>query len=136
MMHSSTTVRLVSISVVAFLFSFLWENFQAPLYLGYSGFARHFPTCLLAALVDALIVSVIYLGVSRLKGSLIWMALVGGMIAIGIEKWALFNGIWQYTSAMPLLPFFRVGTLPVLQLMLTPVLSAYFAKAIIKKYNN
>ena len=56
---------------------------------------------------------------------LVTMALVGTLLAVAIELHALASERWAYSQAMPLLPGLGVGALPVIQLGLLTVLSAW-----------
>jgi hypothetical protein len=114
----------------AFLLNLIWENAQAPLYVGYNGFAAHFWSCFSATGGDVLIVAMIYCAFALLTPHWNWyrdadrrtylvLASVGAVAAIILEWWALATSRWSY-AAMPIIPIFGVGLLPVLQLTLIP----------------
>ncbi|MBF9252181.1 hypothetical protein I2I11_02640 [Pontibacter sp. 172403-2] len=122
--------------VIGFLLNLIWENAQAPFYRGYNGFFAHFWICFIAAVVDALVLLLLYLLFAVLSHSLYWplkaklwqyglLAFSGGLLALWFEKWALAKEQWSYTTAMPLVPVLDVGLLPLLQLMLLPGLAFY-----------
>ena len=110
----------------AFLFNFLWENLHAPLYLYYRGGAITELILARAALVDALIILLLVL-TSRaqkiIKGRAVFIFLSGLLVAIILEHRALATDRWQYSEAMPLVPFIKVGLTPAIQLALTGWLS-------------
>jgi hypothetical protein len=55
------------------------------------------------------------------------LALLGGLISVGLERTALSAGRWAYGSAMPVIPGLGVGLTPVLQMALLPSLILRFA---------
>jgi hypothetical protein len=55
------------------------------------------------------------------------LALLGGLISVGLERAALSAGRWAYGSATPLIPGLGVGLTPVLQMALLPPLLLSFA---------
>ncbi len=118
---------LIYLLIVAFLLNFAWEFFQASLFS--FGTPKSFWWC---ALRDALMVLALYLAVaavvknwrwgrrlSRPRLILLWV--LGAVWAIALEYFSLESGRWAYTSAMPLIPFLKVGLLPVLQLIILPI---------------
>lgn len=62
------------------------------------------------------------------KGYLI-LLILSFLASIFLEWVALFLGLWQYTSAMPVVTLFGfdVGLLPILQITFLPALSIYLA---------
>jgi hypothetical protein len=54
------------------------------------------------------------------------LALLGGLISVGLERTALNAGRWAYGSAMPVIPGLGVGLTPVLQMALLPSLILRF----------
>ena len=123
--------------VISFALHIVWENLQAPLYAGFASFTGHFPMCFLATVWDVIISVGALLFVNLLKqtsstklnkNDFIALAIAGFVIAVVIERNALLAGKWSYNSAMPLMPYFRVGLTPVLQMTLLLPLSFYFAQ--------
>lgn len=129
--------KIIGLAIISFFLNLVWENAQAPFfYNGYISFAQHFPMCLLATFGDMLITVLIFYFIALIKKDQRWMlkqgvgeyaalAFVGLLIAIGIEQNALLLGKWSYGEAMPLLPYLRVGLLPVLQMFILTPLSFY-----------
>ena len=116
------TRRLCIIFAVAFLLNFLWENFHAVLYTHYQGEEITRLILLRAALFDAAFITALaapFLSLSWLRSRL-WLFIIPAVLfAIGLEWWALETGRWEYTAAMPLIPFLHVGLTPTIQLALT-----------------
>lgn len=136
------TKTLLIIAGISLLLNFVWENLQAPLYQGYSNFWQHLLICSIASLGDVLIILVLYFVLATINRDLLWITkmrrsdivmvmILGILIAVGIEKWALATGRWQYGSAMPLIPDVEVGLLPILQMAILPLLTFYIAKRIV-----
>jgi len=124
---------LLLISIISFVLNLIWENLQAPLYQGYGNFWQHLSICSVASLGDVLIILVLYFILVMVNKNIFWITKIsksdiilvvtlGFLIAVGIEKWALMIGRWQYTEAMPMVPLLDVGLTPLLQMMLLPLL--------------
>ena len=130
---ASVTLRPAAAGVLAaFALNWIWENAQAPLYTGYTGFAQHVWSCTLATFGDVAIVALIFSAVALAWRDAVWhrhasaghyavAVLVGAGIAIGIEYWALATDRWTYAE-MPTIPHLRIGLLPLLQMMFVPPL--------------
>ena len=126
--------RLVfRIGLVGLFLNLIWELGQMKWYQGFSTFSDHI-VCVPAAFGDVLAVLSLYAVVAYVKHDWLWYksidrssvtitVLLGGLLAIVMEERALMLGLWSYTSDMPLVPFFHVGLLPVLQMMLLPLVS-------------
>ncbi len=121
------------------MLNLIWENLQAPFYEGFDFTFKHFMYCLYASLIDALVILFMYFSSALFLHKMNWLtkltlktivvlALAGFIIAIIFEKWALTNKEWSYASKMPRLPFTKIAILPVLQMMLLPSITFYFAK--------
>jgi len=74
---------------------------------------------------DAALTALIYGAMALHRRSLRWndrmrlpeaalAALLGGILATVIERWALATGRWSYGTAMPVIPLLGVGLLPLL----------------------
>ena len=121
-----------------FVLNVIWENAQAPMYEGHTGFLKDFWMCSLAAASDVAIVGALYLAFALLFRDVSWyrslelrsvapMMFVAAAVAVAIEKWALDTGRRRY-SGMPLVPILDVGLMPVLQMMIIPVLALELMK--------
>ena len=124
--------------ILAFVFNFIWEISQAflymPHYVGVNGLIKvHF----IASLGDTVIIGNIFLlsysifGFNVLKDkysvkNLFVVIIIGLVLAILIEKYALATGRWEYNSSMPIIPLLKVGLMPALQMILIPLTVALF----------
>ena len=131
--------------ILAFALNFIWEISQSflymPHYVGISGLIKvHF----IASLGDVVILSIIFLlsyfifGFNLLKDkysakNLFVVIIIGLIIAVLIEKYALVTGRWEYNSAMPIIPLLKVGLTPVLQMILIPLALILFRPQIENK---
>ncbi len=127
--------RVGVIFLVSFAINYVWEMLQMPFFEAMS-FAEpsSYLRCLAASLGDAAIAAAIFLlgrlifhawkwphRLTPIKA--LYLILIGAGIAIAIEIAALNAGRWAYSPLMPLIPMFRVGLVPVVQLMLLPYVS-------------
>ena len=124
------------VAVIAFetvALNLAWELSQAMFYTCSKDPVRCFWLCLRASLGDVVIVAGLYGIIALLFRDRRWFArfswaklmslmIVGGIIAIGIEKYALAVHRWEYLPSMPLIPGLAVGVWPVLQMILIPPL--------------
>ena len=120
--------------VIAVLVNYVWEIFQAPLYVGMESFKLVWWHCGVAALGDGLLVFLIYAAGWAVLGKQDWFAhpgaigyvvmlLAGLAIGVGIEWLAVFVAKrWAYTAQMPLVPLLNVGLAPVAQMLMLPPL--------------
>ena len=132
--------RLLSIALffgASFVLHLLWENMQAPLYVGFISFREHFLVCLRAAWGDMLFMLIIYAVLAIVQKNIWWLTdahayaqaatwliaiFLGIVLAVSFELWAVYIALrWQYASAMPIIPIIRVGLTPVLQMLMIPV---------------
>lgn len=128
---------------VAFIFNLIWENIQKPLFVGQETFLKSGVTCYLAAFGDALIIVGIYFLIALIRRKYFWffirtkqeivlLVLFGFISAILFEKFAIATERWEYTALMPILPLFKVGLVPVLQMLVLPFLTLKITQIIIK----
>lgn len=127
------------IFMTGFITNLIWENAQAPLYTGYKGFGQHFLFCLVASVIDGLVVLAFYFIISLIRRDSFWLfnlkpsdilmlCVLGLFTAILFEKWALKSGTWNYTEEMPLIR--GMGLMPVLQLAILSIISIYIVKVL------
>ncbi len=125
---------------ISFLLNVVWENIQAPLYQGYGGFWNHLPFCFLGALGDAAAISISYWLVDMSIKKVNWFRhptlvklfiflLFELAIAFLVERGALSNNLWAYTDSMPLLLGTKIGIYPLIQLMVTGIVSILLVKS-------
>ncbi len=126
----------INIFVISFVLNLIWENIQAPLYEGYYSFTQHFWICFKASLGDAVIITFIFFMLALFFKNILWfqnlnwkpilfLVVIGMLISIGIEKWALATLRWHYAYNLPIIPIIKVGLTPVLQMMILPVTTFY-----------
>jgi amino acid transporter len=135
---------ILVVAAIGFLTNLVWEVAQAPLYGGFISFSRNFFMCLIASIVDAVTILLIYMGFAVYYRDLKWLVrfnwkdvvlvmAVGFLIAVIYEKWALAVEQWSYGSQMPMVPATDIALLPVLQMMLLPPLTFYLTKMIVER---
>lgn len=111
--------KITYIFLLAFLLNWVWENLHAALYFHPNGEPMTQSMLLLAALLDAILITlvgVLFLRVKYLRQR-IWSAFLFGMaMAVIIEIIALHTGIWAYKALMPLIPIIHTGLTPTIQL--------------------
>jgi len=138
--------KIIFLSLIAFVLHIVWENAQAPLFQGYASFASHFPMCLVGTVGDVVITLVVYFIVALLKNDINWistlnkkdfviLAVIGFFIAVGIEWRALLFGRWAYADVMPIIPYLKIGLVPILQMIFLLPLSMYLTKKIVTYKN-
>lgn len=74
-----------------------------------------------AALFDALVILILIFFFNHLPETVrsrhSWILIADGTIfAVFLEWWALSQGRWVYTEAMPIVPFLNTGLTPTIQL--------------------
>lgn len=123
------------LTIVAFLLHIIWENVQSPLYAGFQSFSLHFPMCFIGTVGDVVITLLVLAFLRLLKkdnlqtaADFMALAIIGFIIAVIIEQHALLIGKWNYAQAMPLVPYFRVGLTPILQMTILLPLSFYLTQ--------
>lgn len=135
--------HIFALFVTALGFQAIWENAQAPLFIGYSSFWQHFLICLRGTIGDIAITLFVFTLFGFLKKDFLWiaklnaldaimLAVIGFSIATAIEWRALLLERWAYTPAMPIIPYIKVGLTPILQMTLLLPLTMYIAKKLTK----
>ncbi len=126
---------ITTLAIVAFVLHIIWENVQAPLFAGYQSFSQHFSMCLIGTIGDVVITLSVLAFLWLLKkdvartADFLGLAIIGFVIAVGIEQNALLADKWNYNSAMPIIPWLNVGLAPILQMTLLIPLSFYLARS-------
>lgn len=129
---------LVAFFGSSFVMHLVWENAQMPLYKAEDVSPwESFQMCLFATVTgDMLFMLTLYLTVALIHQELSWVedlaayshpatwiapVMVGALLAVSFELWAIYAvRRWEYSS-MPLLPLVRVGVTPVLQMIFIPL---------------
>lgn len=122
----------------SFVMHLAWENAQMPLFeLADPSFWPVFKMCLFATVTgDMLFMLVLNLTMTVIHKDFCWLKLriayahpatwtipilVGVLLAVSFELWAVHAvHRWRYGS-MPLIPFIHVGITPVLQMIVIPL---------------
>jgi len=115
----------------------VWESLHVELYTGYEHITG-LPIVLYASLGDVLY-TFLALGVVALFRDLpralfsmhprdyIGLAVLGFFISVFVEYKAFFFMRWEYTDAMPIIPFLGIGLSPVLQMTILLPLSVWIS---------
>ncbi|MFZ2149736.1 MAG: hypothetical protein WAV15_01080 [Minisyncoccia bacterium] len=118
-MASNTFRRIIFIFIAAFVMNVIWENLHSVLYESYKGGEISQFILLRATLSDAVYIVFITLPFilrSKLKKYDWLIVVLGVIISIIIEFYALSTDRWVYKDLMPLIPFLNIGLTPVVQL--------------------
>ena len=103
--------------LLGFLFNLIWENVHGVLYVHYKGGDITKLVLMRAAIVDALIILTILFVLNILKFRRSWIIIIVGIvISIALELWALNTDRWLYSSVMPIIPIINTGYTPTIQL--------------------
>lgn len=133
---------LAALTIVSFLLHIIWENTQAPLYVGYQSFSQNFAICFVGAIGDVIITLFVLAFIWLLKkdkpqtiSDFLALAIVGFIVAVAIEQNALLTGRWSYAPAMSIIPWLNVGLTPIIQMTALLPLSFYVAGLFNKNHN-
>jgi len=119
--------------VIAFALNLVWEMIQMREYAGLSEISLgSAAACSAAAIGDSGYILLLYWSGSIVTADRTWIfrmtplrfgaiAAVGFLVAVIMERAALFASWWQYAASMPRIPVLSVGLWPVLQLMTVPL---------------
>lgn len=134
------TRYILTLIAVVFLLHLFWENAQASLYSGYQSFSQHFLMCFVGTIGDVVITLFVLACIWLLKkdkprtgADFLVLAVIGFIVAVVIEQHALLVDKWNYTSAMPIIPWLNVGLAPIIQMALLLPLSFYLTKLLNQK---
>ena len=115
----SIAKKLLVVFFLSFAFNLVWENLHVHLYEHYQGGAITEWILLHASLADALMITIgayFFMTAPFLRRNL-WVSIVlGVLVAIGIETWALDTSRWAYNELMPVIPLINTGLTPTIQL--------------------
>jgi hypothetical protein len=128
---------LFFIVLVSFLTNIAWENFHSRFY-NTEGTARSRSRIPICPIMDGIIILLLYLLLALIFGEFYWIeradfasiaivVIIGGGVAIIIEKVSLWLGLWTYNERMPRVPLANAGLWPVLQLMILPSISYFIS---------
>ena len=111
--------KILSIFVIAFVLNAIWENLHSFLYAAYRGGKITEFILLRATLADAVIITIIalpFLFIPSFKKRSWLIIIIGLVISVAIERYALSTGRWAYNAFMPIIPLLSVGLTPTIQL--------------------
>ncbi len=124
--------RLAVLFVVSVLINYPWERAQATLYVMLDGSSIPRWLCVMASLVDGLLVLLLYTVGARIFARPTWfeqpgvrgyaVMLAGGLVIGTSVEWMTIYAApqWTYTSRMPLL--LGIGLVPIAQMLVLPPL--------------
>lgn len=118
--------KIIFIFFVAFILNLIWENLHSVLYDNYKGGEITQFILFRATLSDAIYIifmTLPFIIFPNLKNKAWLIIILGFIISISIEYYALGTGRWAYNSLMPLVPFLQIGLTPTIQLGLLGYLS-------------
>lgn len=137
--------KYLSILWLVFIINFLWEISQMFLYENHTnGFWNFIFLHIKASLGDVVIFLLIYLLGALIFQSKKWFvkenkskyfiaSLLGLIIAIVIERYALATQRWAYNNLMPVIPLLKVGLSPILQMIILPPITILFLEKLKSK---
>ncbi|HVS30682.1 MAG TPA: hypothetical protein VMS98_04420 [Thermoanaerobaculia bacterium] len=134
-------MRWLAWTAVTFAMHFVWEMSQAKWFVGMAELPFWTGTflCLRASLGDIVITAVAFVSAAAASRTLLWprlrrtlpftmFMLVGLIITIAYEVFALRTGRWSYGPEMPTL--FGIGLLPLLQWTIIPPIEVVIFRAL------
>lgn len=111
--------KILPLFFIAFILNIIWENLHFVFYDNYMSGEITKLILLRASFWDAIIILLIslpFIFYSPLKNKSWLIVIIGVMISLGIEYWALETHRWAYNSLMPIIPFLNAGLTPTIQL--------------------
>ncbi len=124
---------IINIITLAIPINFIWEMVQMPLYKNMPWNLDTALFCFVASIGDAVMILLIFFAVALLIKDKEWLQnlnirnvfltlFVGFIIAVLVEQYALNNDMWSYNKIMPRIPFWNIGIVPVLQMLILPLI--------------
>ncbi len=123
--------KWIFVFLIAFGLNLIWENLHSVLYVHYRGGIITRFILFRAAIIDGIIVLTLLLFLTLLfktKYQPYLMIIVGIIVAVLLEIWALGQGRWAYQAIMPIIPVIKTGLSPTIQLALTGFLTYAISK--------
>ncbi|MFZ2975844.1 MAG: hypothetical protein WA055_04450 [Candidatus Moraniibacteriota bacterium] len=126
--------------VISFILNFIWEVSQVGLYEPhFNGVLNLVSVHLKATMGDVIIFLIIYALMGLLLRNVHWIvkdkvmllvlaAILGFIFSVIVEKYALTTGRWKYNEIMPIIPYIKVGLVPVLQLTILVPLATFVTR--------
>lgn len=136
--------KFVLLAAIVLLLNLVWEFSHYPLYIDLTGISPGLHL-IIASFTDVILVGIIFVVNSLIRGSFVWMekvhlrdllfiVFVGVIFAALIERHALNTGRWAYTSSMPLI--YGIGVSPLIQLFSSALLSLIFVNILFPPKKN
>ena len=132
--------QLFFLALFAFLINLAWEVSHSLLYKTTTKMSvkEYVPRILRASGGDIIIIFIIFFALSIINQSFNWNILAtqnlilsilfGLILSITIELLALSVQRWEYLPSMPLIPFINVGITPVLQMIITQIITFFLTE--------
>ena len=132
----------LNVAIFSFFLNFIWEMWQVPFFLAIPS-GPHWAgvvACTQATFGDAAISLVAYWSVAAFARSRRWilqpsLAQIGSFVMVGVVVTIAFETLatgflerWNYSPLMPTLPILGTGLVPLLQWILLPPLTIWFAR--------
>lgn len=119
-MNNKLKQKVFAILIFAALLNFIWEVAHSGLYsYAYTpNFSITIWALLLSTFGDVVytfLVIILFLKFFT-QTNLLWLLIIGVIFAIFWERFGLYVGLWQYNSAMPIIPLINTGLTPTIRL--------------------
>ncbi|MEK6844407.1 MAG: hypothetical protein AABX83_03180 [Nanoarchaeota archaeon] len=136
--------KIIFIIIFAFLFNLAWEVSHSLLYKTITDMSasQYVPRILQASAGDIIMILAIFIIISGINKSLSWTinkkksmilsVICGTIISIGFELYAQYTNRFSYNPSMPIIPLINVGLTPILQMIITPLLTFLTAEKLAK----
>lgn len=118
--------KISVVFISAFLLNLVWENIHVLLYDNYMGGEITRFILFRASLADALMITLIilpFIFLPLFKKYSFLIVVIGFVLSVFIEIWALNTARWSYNDFMPTVPILSVGLTPIIQLGLLGFIS-------------
>jgi len=138
-----TLTIFLKVIILSLVLNLIWEFSHYSLYIDLSGISP-VPHLILASFTDMLIIFGILIVISIKNKNFRWIRkagkfdyvfiiVLGLIVAIFIELWALGIDRWAYKEFMPTI--FGIGLSPLIQLGLTGVISLFVVSYFLRQHN-
>jgi len=134
------------IFVLGFILNIIWEHLHDVFYVTHMEVGSAIRAYFVVGVIDALLVMLIYwvivlqtrdfYWIFKLKKYWLFAAMLGLLISYIIEvRNVYFLKTWSYNELMPIIPYLGVGITPILQMIISPLLTFYISTKIISNIN-
>jgi len=141
-------IHACSVTGIAFVLNYLWENIQCPLFFIHRGGNAGQIAMVVATLGDVAMTWMAHGLVAAVSRRWLWLlepwrwrqwaVLLGAALAMSgfVESWALATSRWAYTAINPRVPGTPISVLPVAQLVLLFPLTFWLSGKLIRLASN